>query len=499
MADKNDEKEVFKRPPDVSQLGVIRKRKVKVLDEDEYVEKLEKLIERDFFPEIDKLKARSEYIDAAERNDTKEMQRLRERFSTGRPPTESMSRLNTPSTFGTPEHSNKPEDMPSSSKVPEPQIVEEPKKDELKKFSLDTFLTHHTSEDNESFHEIMEEQREEFERTHSWMFKKEEQLSIENKSAQLALPSIEDQCAESAIENKVSKPLDGWTYKNVNAVFYNPDGAPLSDKEKVELAKKKRSINIDNTRFKTNPWKLNETQKGSLVAAKKEHEMGKVGADGKDLVDPKATPSVNGYKMLRLENPSPMINPEESPFMTWGEVESTPYRIDAEDEDLMLNNAVGAGPSFKIQDVPKRDRIALELAEKNSKFYRDKKNKAIEKARSHMKTPQRGNMTLRVASMSPAAQRLATSKLGIRIGTDKVLQAAYTPSPRTSRSSKSTPTPSIRTKNLISSSVRATPSSTPKIATPSTPKPVLDPTSLTDDLLNLPSSSSKRAKASDYL
>ena len=36
---------------------VFRKRKVKVMDEDEYVAKVEKIIERDFFPELDKLKA----------------------------------------------------------------------------------------------------------------------------------------------------------------------------------------------------------------------------------------------------------------------------------------------------------------------------------------------------------------------------------------------------------------------------------------------------------
>ena len=104
----------------------------------------------------------------------------------------------------------------------------------------------------------------------------------------------------------------------------------------------------ENTRFKTNPWKLNEAQKNNLIAAKQEAELGKVGIDGKNLVEGSATPSVNGYKLLRLDNPTPQINPEESPFMTWGEVESTPYRLEgAEDDALPINT--GAGPSFKIQ------------------------------------------------------------------------------------------------------------------------------------------------------
>ena len=145
-----------------------------------------------------------------------------------------------------------------------------------------------------------------------------------------------------------------------------------------------------------------------------------------------------------------------------------------------------------FQDVPKRDRIALELAEKNSKFYRDKKNKAISAARSHVKTPK--SITMRVSSMSPAAQRLATSKLGIRIGTDKALKAAYTPSPMHRKSSRSTPTPTTKTKDLINASVRSNTSKTPKL-------PENADSSLTDNLLNLPSSSSSksRPRASDFL
>ena len=170
-------------------------------------------------------------------------------------------------------------------------------------------------------------------------------ISIESQKSYLNVPSIEDQCGERALE---TKPVDGWTYKSRNDVFYNPRGVQMTDSEKIDLAKKEKLIIRENTRFKTNPWKMNEAQKNNLLAAAKNADLGKVGIDGKNLVDGSVTPSVNGYKLMRLDNPTPQINPEDSPFMTWGEVESTPYRLEgAEDDALPINT--GAGPSFKIQ------------------------------------------------------------------------------------------------------------------------------------------------------
>ena len=327
--------------------------------------------------------------------------------------------------------------------------------------------------------------------THAWMFKDEELKCLEDKRDQLALPSIEDQNAK---DQGKSQKLDGWTYKNVNAVFYPPEGAPLSKEEEIERAKKKRKIIFENTRFKKNPWKV-DLQDNSLKETaykKQEKEAGKVGVDGKELARPQ-TPSVNGFKFLKVM-PSPMpgvMAGDESPMMTWGEVESTPYRLEGCETPLPMNTSGSA--SFSIQDMPKRDRLAYELAEKNSKFYRDKKGKAVKNARSNIKTPKMG-LTERVATMSPAAQRLATTKLGIRLGTDKALRASYTPSPR--RTPSRTPM-SSRDKKTPSSS-RTAIAGAVKTKTPSTPRTpqVSDMMSLTDNLLNLPKSSSTSSPSS---
>ena len=88
----------------------------------------------------------------------------------------------------------------------------------------------------------------------------------------------------------------------------------------------------------------------------------------------------------------------------------------------------------------------------------------------------------RIALMSPAARRLATSKLGIRLSTDPGLQASYTPR---RRSGHNTPTP-----------IHGRTPSTPSYGTPRSSPLVRSRGSganLTDNLLQLP-----KRKAQDF-
>ena len=126
---------------------------------------------------------------------------LKERFTGGSVPgTGPLKRPYTPDTFDTPQEDSRQKE------VAEDSAKETLKDDDQKsvastsssatsekKMSLDQFMAAHTSEDNESFNEIQEEQFRKFRVDKAWMFKENEALSIEMKSEELVLPSIEDQ------------------------------------------------------------------------------------------------------------------------------------------------------------------------------------------------------------------------------------------------------------------------------------------------------------------
>merc|ERR1719282_2314780 len=376
------------------------------MDEDEYIGKVEKIIERDFFPELEKLKAQSDYIDARERKDYETMSRLEEKYSGVRPDTG--KRLQSPATFETPLDEPRDNDPRRSDKDPNANAAYDSAAD-----------ANETKSDKDKNGE-----------------EEEEKINLDMKAKQMALPSVEQQ---AALPYKPGN-LDTWTYQNINSVFHNPEGMELTDKEKIEKAKKEKIILHGNTRISKAPWR-SEKQMDKLrreVEHKEALAAGKVGIDGKELVRPE-TPSVNGFKLMSM-TPSPALGVGDSPLMTWGEVESTPFMLGGCDTPLVTSG--GAGGGFQIQETSARDRIAHQLAENNSRYYRERKMKAMQQVKSSLKAGKG------LANMSPAAQRLASGKLGIRVGTDSMLKASYTPSPAR-KTPGSTPTP------------RSTPSRTP--------------------------------------
>jgi len=72
-----------------------KRRRAQVLDEDEYLARLETIVQRDYFPDIKKLRAQNDYLDAVQKNDQAKIKSLQQQFSLRR----TDKRLATPSTY----------------------------------------------------------------------------------------------------------------------------------------------------------------------------------------------------------------------------------------------------------------------------------------------------------------------------------------------------------------------------------------------------------------
>lgn len=142
-----------------------------------------------------------------------------------------------------------------------------------------------------------------------------------------------------------------------------------------------------------------------------------------------------------------------------------------------------SGPSFRINETSRRENIALELAEKAGERMRGQKAKAMETARRNIAhSPHIRSSIQRMASMSPAAKKLASARLGIHDSIITPSPHRSTPTPKSLR--KSTPSPLLIRRKV------ATAVNTYNMNSDEQMKSLL-----TDDLLKIPA---PRKKASDF-
>lgn len=182
--------------------------------------------------------------------------------------------------------------------------------------TLDSFLSTYTSEDNNSFQEIIEISDRKLRQKFAVLYAAETEQAKQMAMA-MVLPSIEKQF--EAIESG-SKPLDMWTYKNKNYVMYVPDGVDLTKEEQLEMAKRRQEIVYGNTRLQHNPFDEKQSKETISELAKSQAKIlsGKIGVDGNKLEN-KDEPNVRGFNFVKTPSPCPGVT--DSPLMTWGEIE----------------------------------------------------------------------------------------------------------------------------------------------------------------------------------
>lgn len=131
------------------------------------------------------------------------------------------------------------------------------------KLSLDQYLNSHTSQDNQSFVEILEESERKHRQKYSYLYNEEEISATEQKRL-LQLPSIEQQA--ELPEKKML--VDTWGYKNRNYIMFVPDGVELTPEEQLERAQNRQEVAYVNTRLKENPFNENQSQEAITEVAK---------------------------------------------------------------------------------------------------------------------------------------------------------------------------------------------------------------------------------------
>ncbi|OWM79758.1 splicing factor ESS-2 homolog [Punica granatum] len=427
-----------------------RKRSM-VLDEDTYVAAIEKIIERDFFPDISKLRDRLDWLEAIRTGDPiqirdaqlKIMERRGKRVGSSNPD----GKTQTPGSTFT--RNFTPFDDEFTGRTP-PTVggsnMEGLYSGEWgggdggvdDSLSLDEFFRRYTSEDNDSFSKILE-------KVNKKKKEKYEYLTAGEKEADVK--SIEDVKRERITDgygtsNQPPSTLEGWKYTAKNLLMYHPADrgeAPLTEEERaVRLAGLTKEINRSNTRFHGKMLDLRPKEDGTVevlytpVAGATPVPSYREGDRLKkyDLDDLRKTPNLfyaelkkseNGYSFVRTPSPAPGV--DESPFVTWGEIEGTPLRLEPEDTPIDIGGS-GDGPHFKIPQPPARDVKAHSLSREAARKLRER-SKMFQKP--PLPSPARGgSASPNVRTLSPAAQKFVRNAISRSSSSvDESLRASY--------------------------------------------------------------------------
>lgn len=410
-----------------------------VLLEDDYTGLLEEIIERDFFPDLARLRSRLEWLEASRSGDPEVVRaaqlsiqaRLLDRTPAGRSvgtPSFGTPRSSTWSAASTPARGGGPAVDMAAAAAQLGAAGEGVYPGDLR---LDDFLARYTSEDNASFEDLLAKvnakraqralpafARASAEAAHS------QRLALLSADAAAAAASAaceldgeaaaEAQAAAAASRGALLTPssIDGGAggsgqrvsgqlvalERPLNNLFFVPDGPPVAPPARAG------SVAARNTRFHSE----DRPPSGYVTPA----------------YSPAAARPGAAKPYSRLATPMP--SPGASPFMTWGRLDATPLRLEEEDGELEAARAAALGRRFTIAPPDTRDRVGAQLAHQAGQATARRGGGA---------TPARQG-----GALSEAALRLLRSqRKGRDGGVDEALRRSYTPGHTPARSAGVTP------------------------------------------------------------
>ena len=403
------------------------KKRRKIMEEDAYLASLNAIIQRDFFPDLPKLKLQVDLLNAAREGDIARIQEIHNIQKEG-------NEFDLPAPFETPSgrvinvHFQKDTN----------EFVDSEGNCVKVNLGLDSFLSDYTSEDNDSFSEIVAQELNRFIKKYPWLNGHiNHHLCLDHKS------DIDEQ--------------QHIKYEPRNSLMYIPDGAPLSASELLEATKgPPKKVSAIDTRF---PDGHMELQREILNSSQQEQETevtsGRVGERTpqftsriRTLREDKQFFSSNGLdggkiadrKVAKNDNhsyvhtPSPVPGEQFTPFMTWGTVDGTPLILSS-GSDTPAHITATSTSRFNVPETPIRDKIGQQLVgHSKQKFFKSNHFSSFTGCGKNTTTSystSRIGSAARIPLLSPAARKMLSSQLNIKSSRlDSQLRASYSGTPK---------------------------------------------------------------------
>ncbi|OQR94390.1 hypothetical protein ACHHYP_01404 [Achlya hypogyna] len=361
-----------------------------VLEEDAYVEALDAIIERDFFPDLPKLKYQTMYLDAVATKNPALIEQVRQYIASDqkkRP----QARASSSTRHGTakrPRHEDSASawDMPTppreasdvtspnnSASGAESQEVSGAAPPATATMTLNHFLATHTSEDNAAFEELQDKAVEAHKKKYHWAFDDDHANThlrllpdgtMMTKDRRLLMDKACD--TKLALEDARPAGPETWTFRARNQLLFPPDME--TSRAICKVPQSESSVLLLEGGKSTSQQLAVKSRTGAVTKKPMETVYSNSRFSDAFLSLQDVIPDEAPAPALDLVEMTPLIVPGEhnaSPLMTWGAIAATPM--------ILKSDAPTGGPSFQIKEASRREKLALEMDAKNKQRMKAKK------------------------------------------------------------------------------------------------------------------------------